>query len=164
MRKSVGLLLVIGILVGLMVSVFIGLLLFNRAPLLQPPGLFARLHIYVTQNVAQTEENAFLPELTIPTYSHPSDEIYLALLDSGRSLGWKLVDEDRTQLRIKWEVTTAYLRFTDDVSAQVTSSHDPGEFRLFVRSRSRIGKADFAANARHIQDLLNAIQSRLGSE
>jgi len=53
-------------------------------------------------------------------------------------------------------VSTPIIGFKDDVEISVVA--DAQQSYLIATSRSRVGKADFAANSHHLQQLLMAIE------
>ena len=55
--------------------------------------------------------------------------------------------------------TTLVWRFEDDVTVKVT--REAGRTRVSVRSKSRLGRADFGQNARNVRELLAALDARL---
>jgi uncharacterized protein (DUF1499 family) len=129
-------------------------LLLAAPPLLDPPGWWPRLRIYLTSNVAETARGHALPELRLAVFDAPPEQLRERVLREMRELGWRQVREDGR--RVRAEVVTPLLRFTDDVEARVEPFRQGSV--LHLRAASRVGKADFAANQRHLQDLLEALQ------
>jgi uncharacterized protein (DUF1499 family) len=135
-----------------------GALLLNRPPWLEPPGLWARLVLYLTTNVAETRIDHERPELRpmeLPMAQPAAREL---VLDAMQSLGWRNVRAEDGALRA--EVVTALLRFTDDVSVRLEPI--PQGVRVQVRSASRVGRGDLAANTRHVLDLYAALAAEGG--
>ncbi|MDJ0806133.1 MAG: DUF1499 domain-containing protein [Gammaproteobacteria bacterium] len=130
-----------------------GALLANRPPLLDPPGPLARLQLYLTTNVAQTELEPALHELRpLPlklTRDAAIDQVMIAM----RELGWTEIN--RTGDRVRAVVSSRWLKFKDDVEVWLESREDA--VLVQARSASRVGKGDLAANARHILDLFDAL-------
>lgn len=126
-------------------------LLMNRPPLGDPPGVLARLGVYLTRNVAETGPDAVLPELG-PVYLDGEPRGLLSgIADACRSLGWEDVTVDETARRVTGTVRTRMLRFSDDVVVTLLPAGSGFEAR--VRSISRLGRGDLGANARHVMDL-----------
>lgn len=154
---------VFAICVAMILAALFALLLFNRAPLWRAPGPLARLAVYLTQNVAQTQPDATFPELVTPRYQTSATQLFAAAVQAGNELGWQVVQQDAESGVVKWEVITPVLRFTDDVELQIGEPEGVW-LSVNIRSQARLGRADFAANARHVQDLNDAIKARLDSQ
>jgi len=151
-------LLILGLLLlpVLLVAIAIGL---NRPPLFHAPGPSARLAVYLRENVAVTADQHPHAELITPTYLVSSSQLKGALRQAMVHLNWRLVEQDDGVIRA--EVTTPLLHFVDDVEARVEAID--GGSRLHLRSASRVGRADFAANQRHLLDLLERLSVALTS-
>lgn len=132
----------------------LGAIALNHPPLLDPPGWWPRLRIYLTANVAETARGHAWPELRLAVFDAPPAQLRPRVMREMRQLGWRQVREDGRSLRA--EVVTPLLRFTDDVEARVEPFREGSV--LHLRSASRLGKADFAANQRHLLDLLEVLQ------
>jgi len=130
-----------------------GALVLNRPPWLAPPGPWARLALYLTTNVAETRVDHERPELRPIELPLDLASARALVLDAMRGLGWRNVRADGDTLRA--EVVTSLLRFTDDVSVGLEPV--PQGVRVQVRSASRIGRGDLAANTRHVLDLYAAL-------
>lgn len=70
---------------------------------------------------------------------------------------WELAGEGTGSVGIQLQAvhTTRVLRFKDDVTIRVR--REGAGARVGVRSKSRLGKADFGQNARNIRELLEAL-------
>ena len=121
----------------------------NKLPWKEPPGVWTRLTIYLSQNVAETSENALLPELQPRTYSRPAKPLMDELMDHIIALGWNLQSVDPDTLTLTASVQTKWLKFTDDITIRLEPV-SAKETRLHIRSASRVGTADFGANLGHI--------------
>lgn len=148
------------VLIGLPVLLLAAGLVANRAPLLDPPGPVQRMRAYLTANVAETAPDAPFPELRAPLFNASPEVLIRAVETASHRLGWRLGAVDRAQGTLTAVVTTALWRFKDDVEIRVLPAPEGGAM-LQVRSASRVGKADLGANARHILDLLEAVQDEL---
>lgn len=135
-----------------------GALLLNRPPWLAPPGPWSRLALYLTTNVAETRAGHRRPELRPMELPLAGESARERVLEAMRSLGWRNVRAEGPALRA--EVVTALLRFTDDVSVRLEPS--PQGVRVQVRSASRVGRGDLAANTRHVRDLYAALAAGEG--
>ncbi len=131
----------------------------NRPPLLDPPGVWVRLKTYLTTHLAETDAASPYPELRPRHYPVSARDLYAALRAALADLGWQITVQDAAQGRVEAVVTSALWRFKDDVSARVVGAE--GGAALQVRSRSRIGRGDLAANTRHVLDLYAVLERRL---
>lgn len=130
-------------------------LLRNGVPISAPPGTLRRISAYLSTNVAETKDDHPFPELRTRYFDVDAESLFARVGAAMDILGWtRFADADARILRA--EVRTPLLRFTDDLSAEVIRS---GERRakLRVRSSSRVGRADFGANAGHILRLYDAL-------
>jgi len=135
----------------------LGTLLKQDLPLLDPPGLWARLQVYLGRNVAETAPDTPFWELA-PVYIQGDPELILADIRSAcRQLGWRVIPTDGSDYRINVVVTSRWLQFKDDLRVQLSAAGAPN-WRLDIHSAARLGRADFGANERHILDLLAALQ------
>ena len=129
----------------------------NSANLFQSPGLYQRLAIYLTTNTAKTSDNHPLLELQTPVFKISAERLYQRVLTVAVELDWKLLANDSDNQNANFEVRSSIFSFKDDVYVQVKYIK-MNESSLYVQSSSRKGKADFAANAGHIQALINKIK------
>lgn len=153
-------LLVLVVLVVLPVLLLAGALAANRPPLLDPPGVRQRLVTYLTTNVAMTTRESPFPELELPLFEVPPATLLTAAEKACGQLGWAVSAVDAEELQLAAVVTTTLFRFRDDVAVTV-APHGEGGSALHVRSASRVGKGDLAANARHIMDLVRQVSAVL---
>ena len=146
-------------------------ILLNRPPLLDAPGIWQRLRLYLSTNVAETRPDHARGELRPRRYDRPVEELRRLTREAMIELGWSAPRE--VEGRLRTEVRTPLFRFTDDV--EVWFEPDPGRDRtgdqgehragvlVSVRSASRVGRGDFAANTRHVLDLYATLERRLAS-
>ena len=147
------------------IVLIIALTLFkNNARLFDPPGFSKRLAVYLTKNTAETRENHSFAELNMPVFPVAPDELYLAVLDSAIELGWTVLDTNDVDWTLDLMVETHFLLFKDDVKVKLRPQgcrQGIASTALEITSSSRIGSADFAANADHIQQLIKSVTLRL---
>ena len=151
------------------VSLLLSLTLFrNQAHVFTRPGLVDRLKVYLTQNSAQTAEQPLFPELRSGDFQVSTQTLYKAVQSTLLKLGWtfSLIDENHhgDEYRIHAVVTTALFKFKDDVMILIHNQrclHGSVHSVLDVHSKSRIGRADFAANAGHIQRFMQQLRLEL---
>jgi uncharacterized protein (DUF1499 family) len=127
----------------------VGALALNRAPLWQPPGALVRLQLYLTTNLAETRPDHVRPELRPLLLALPLGQVDALLREAIRRLHWQPLETQGESVRAV--AVTPLLRFKDDIEVNLQSTTD-GTL-VNVRSQSRVGKGDLAANTRHILDL-----------
>lgn len=146
---------------GGLVLLLLSTLLLNHAPLLQQPGPFKRLSIYLTRNSALTADNHDFPELRTPVFSAAPGDVYRALQDAVLELGWNVVSSNDAALQMELMVETPMLRFRDDVYVSIgpaDNGEDTALSSMNVRSHSRVGRGDFGANAGHVIALVERVK------
>jgi uncharacterized protein (DUF1499 family) len=153
-------LLYIGGVVLALAAIVVGTMLFNRAPLWKSPGPWARISAYLTTNVAETGDHPERPELRTPKYTVDGATLYRSVREAMERLGWRLVEQDPDAGRLAAVVRTPLWHFHDDVTVTILARPGGGS-GLYVRSASRVGRGDLAANTRHVLDLLDAVRDRL---
>ncbi|SEO50728.1 DUF1499 domain-containing protein [Aquisalimonas asiatica] len=138
----------------------IGTILKNRPPLMNEPGPFARAGIYLTTNSVETRSNAIRPELRPRLYDAPPDEAWAEARAVMEELGWDIVHVSEENYAIQAVAMTPLLRMKDDVYVRLHPV-DTDLSTLYFHSRSRIGRADFAANTRHFLNFRDGLERRL---
>ena len=148
----------------IVVLLVIATLFKNHAPLFDPPGLKKRLAVYLTTNIAKTADDHPFPELRTPLFDASPDQLYVAVKEAAIELGWSILDSDDIEWRLDLAAKTHFLLFVDDVKVEIKPQLcEDGVMRnaLHIHSQSRLGNADFAANADHIQQLVKVVNARL---
>ena len=125
----------------------------NRPPIWDTPGPLVRLKLYLTTNLAETRVDHALHELRPLQLELPEAEARSAILQAMERLGWREIRADTEVIR--GVVVTPLLSFKDDVEVRLRPIN--GSVLVQVRSKSRVGRGDFAANTRHIIDLLSLL-------
>jgi uncharacterized protein (DUF1499 family) len=119
-----------------------------------------RLLAWLTVNDVATGSSAAYPELLPLELDLLPEDAFAAALATARDLrGWRIVTESESERRFEAEASTPVLRFVDDLEVWVEPRADQGS-RLHVRSRSRVGRGDFGANARRIRAYLRLVAQR----
>lgn len=139
-----------------------GALVLNRLPWSDAPGPMARLAIYLSNNVAELRDDAVLPELRPRRYPVAPEALFAALERAVATLGWQVTDRQPASGELTAVVTTPLLRFKDDVEMAVEPADEGGSL-LQARAASRLGKADFGTNTRHLLDLRAALEAELAA-
>jgi uncharacterized protein (DUF1499 family) len=134
-------------------------LLANRPPLFDPPGPARRLAAYLTTNVAETRADSPFPELNPKQYAVPAGQLFEQATTAVERLGWEIAERDAGSRRLRAVVTTRLWKFRDDIAIEARAL--PGDrSTLYVRSASRVGRSDLAANTRHVLDFYGAMASQ----
>lgn len=106
---------------------------------------------------------AAYPDLKTLQAKRSIAEVYSAVHDAVRALGWKIIDE-----QVPGTVKTGYIEavdrtwifgFTDDVAIRVTGSAKSA--KIDVRSSSRFGRHDLGRNANRIRKFVAEVKTRL---
>lgn len=129
----------------------------NQANLFQEPGLYPRLTTYLTTNIAETADDHPFAELRTPVFNVDAEKLYQRVLYVAAESGWNVLAHDSDNQSANFVVRTPVFLFEDDIFIQVKFvSMD--ESSLYIRSSSRSGRADLAANSGHIQTLIRMIK------
>ena len=150
--------------IAIVVLLVAATLLKNHARLFDTPGFKKRLAVYLTTNIAETADDHPFPELRTPMFSTGPDELYIAVKDAAIGLGWAITDSDDTEWRLHLVAKTRLFLFMDDVHVEIKPlgcRDGITTTALHIRSRSRVGRGDFAANAGHVQKLVDEVNKRL---
>ncbi|MGI8670363.1 MAG: DUF1499 domain-containing protein [Aridibacter sp.] len=96
----------------------------------------------------------------IETVKNAVQEIIPTLSTYGSN--WKIAGETETEneLFIKAEVPVIF--FTDDLEVKIKKADNLHEIQVDAVSKSRIGNSDFGENARHVRQILNALDEKFG--
>ncbi len=145
----------------ILILCLLGILLFtlykNDANLFQAPGFSKRLTTFLTTNTAVTDNNHEFEELRMPIFDMPADVLYQQVILAGGQLGWQVADSDFDKQKIYFIVLSSIFLFKDDVFVQAQSIA-MNQSSLYIQSSSRLGRADIAANAGHIQALIKKLK------
>ncbi len=144
---------IILLLFTLPIMLALGAILGNGVALSEAPGVKERMSVFLTGNVAELSPGHTFPELRNPEYHWSAAELERRATQAVTELGW-LLEPEKDGLHAV--VITPLIGFKDDVLIHAESLSD-GRSRLHVRSSSRVGKADFAANLRHVNELIAKI-------
>lgn len=152
-------LLVLGLLCIPLVLVM-GAFIQNDLPWNDPPGVFKRLHQYITTNVAETTAGSTYPELILREYDFPAEELFKMLRVSVNKLGWEITGHGDEKYSIMAVVTTPLRGYKDDVLVRLLPISE-NRNHLYIRSSSREGHGDLGTNTRHILDLYQQLELQM---
>lgn len=156
--------LVIVLFLVMVVIIITATLIKNQARFFEPPGIAERLHVYLSQHTAATSDNHPFPELLTPVFNVGAERLFSVVMQVADDLGWQVQESDNENLKATLVITTPIFRFKDDLVVQVNllnSQFNAEESSLYLHSSSRQGQADFAANAGHIQTLVQRVRQKL---
>ncbi|MEE4350486.1 MAG: DUF1499 domain-containing protein [Pacificimonas sp.] len=86
------------------------------------------------------------------------DEAYDLALTLAQESGWRVIARDPAAGQFEAVATTRLLRFRDDVVVRVRG--DEASAQVDMRSRSRVGRSDFGANAKRIDRFLTSLAAK----
>ena len=129
----------------------------NDANLFQAPGFTQRLSVFLSSNTAATKDDHEFEELRTPVYKMSAEALYKRVILAGSKLGWQVAASDSDNQNANFVVLSPVFLYKDDVFVQVKFI-DIDKSSLCIKSSSRKGRADLAANAGHIQVLLRGIK------
>ena len=90
-------------------------------------------------------------------FSRSPDAVRAAALRAFARLGWPARLGENGAIAAVW--TSRIFRFRDDIGVEISA--EKPRCRVLVRSASRVGRHDFGQNARHIRELLGALETEL---
>jgi uncharacterized protein (DUF1499 family) len=122
-----------------------------------------RLQAWFTVNDVTTGSSPAYPHLQPLVLDQPPDEAFALALATAHDLrGWRIVNVSPKERRFEAEASTPVLPFVDDLDIWIEPRRNDSS-RVQVRSRSRVGRGDFGANARRIRNYLRRVAQRVSS-
>ncbi|NIR45135.1 MAG: DUF1499 domain-containing protein [Gemmatimonadetes bacterium] len=122
----------------------------------------SRLIKALTENSAQTSEDAEDPRLRGRTYMVPFARVWDEVIEMIRERPrWNLVRANEDKGLIGAEATTPVFRFVDDVRLKIRLDAN-ALTRVDMWSQSRVGNADLGVNTRRIGKFFRDLDRRLG--
>jgi len=107
--------------------------------------------------VSQSQIKAY-PDILPVLFDDPPGRVFDKALAVARSMGWRIIDANKSAGRIEAVAHTFWFHFEDDIVIRIERSGP--RTRLDVRSVSRVGKNDMGANAGRIRKFLRAMGRR----
>lgn len=102
------------------------------------------------------------PEIAPLIVARPPSTVHDAARGLMRAEGWRVVGDHPAEGRLEAVATTSWLRFRDDVVVRLAAV--PSGTRVDMRSKSRVGRRDFGANARRVRTFLARLRQSLAVE
>jgi len=112
--------------------------------------------IVYTAEVARLQKSAY-PDIAPLTLDLTPDRALVLAVDQATRMGWTIVNIDAAQGRLEATDRTLWYGFTDDIVVRV-SADEGGGARIDIRSKSRVGRGDFGANAKRVRKYLAAVK------
>jgi len=123
----------------------------------QPPVFFKAPPEVPTYNAAKNRalQEANYPDIQNLSAAWPVDEAFARVLTVIRRREWSIAGIEEPRHRVQAVSVTPLLRFRDDVIIEVrapAAGSGPGTRSVIaMRSKSRLGRSDFGANAKRIR-------------
>ena len=118
------------------------------------------LRAMLTQNKVITGKTSGYPDIQPLRVKQKPSEVFSAVEKVASSQGnWRNIEADQENHKLTAEAVTRLLKFVDDVEIWLTE--EDGETVVWMKSQSRVGKADFGANAKRIRNFLAELESAL---
>lgn len=103
------------------------------------------------------QQRAAYPDIA-PLYLQVSpDAAYDEAITIARRLGWRIVNDKKTQGHIEAVDTTFWFGFKDDIVIRIEKANIGS--RIDIRSVSRVGRSDLGTNAERIRRFLKEMQA-----
>jgi uncharacterized protein (DUF1499 family) len=120
-------------------------------------------------NIVETGRTPEYPDLLPRSFRAEPERVFDAALHAVHRLSrWTLIASRPEAGEIQAEVRTWVLRFVDDVRIQVEPTkaglNTHASTMVWVRSASRVGRADFGQNARNVREFYEALDRQLNNE
>lgn len=108
---------------------------------------------------------AAYPDIKPLLVARPLTDVYTAVRETVKGLGWKVIDEQSPGVAktgyIEAVDRTFIFGFTDDVAIRITGSAKAA--RVDIRSSSRFGEHDLGRNAHRIRRFITEVKERLAA-
>ncbi len=123
----------------------------------------AAAHAYGGPELAAKQRYGY-PDLGPFMVQVGQDETFDRALKVAQSMGWDIVDTDKTTGRIEASESTFWYGFTDDIVIRIMAAGDGPEYgsRIDIRCLSRWGRSDLGVNAKRIRAYMEAIEAEFG--
>ncbi len=80
---------------------------------------------------------------------------------ASRQANWEIVESNPVRRSIEAVATSKFFKFKDDVVIEIRPGEKEQQIEIHMRSKSRIGRADFGTNHLRIKKFFNEIYSSL---
>ena len=121
---------------------------------LEPPNfeILAKERIgkYTYPHDAPAKQASLYPDLQpFPLPAVAKGEAFSRIEKTVLEMGWQLKNKDREKSKLEAVAVTRILRFRDDIVIELRERK--GGWAVHMRSKSRLGRDDFGANAKRIR-------------
>ena len=118
--------------------------------------------IWPAINDVETGKTAEYPELKPYHSKLPLEAVFWVAARTAKTMPlWTITNIQKSEGLIQAEATTPSMGFVDDVTINVDRVKDSDQVVVNLRSKSRVGKSDFGANARRIKAFLARLETNL---
>ncbi|HUN48734.1 MAG TPA: DUF1499 domain-containing protein [Stellaceae bacterium] len=107
--------------------------------------------------VARLQKSAY-PDIAPLTLALTPDRALVLAVAQANRMGWTIINIDAAHGRLEATDRTLWYGFTDDIVVRVAADEGSGGARIDIRSKSRVGRGDFGANARRVRNYLAAVK------
>nr|WP_067288329.1 DUF1499 domain-containing protein [Marinobacterium profundum] len=111
--------------------------------------------VYGGPEIAAEQRKAY-PDIAPIQSSKPASEAFAEALRVAKAMGWEIVAQDPSEMRLEATARTSVYGFMDDVVVVVTPVDSAS--RVDIRSVSRIGRGDRGVNAARIRAFIKAFE------
>lgn len=115
---------------------------------------------YDGKEAADGQRSAY-PDIRPVVLKMPPRQAFERARDAAEGMGWDMVSADPSAGRIEAVATSFWFGFKDDVVIRVAAAD--GGTRIDVRSKSRVGRSDFGANANRVRAYLDKLRGQAAS-
>ncbi len=113
---------------------------------------------YAGPETAAQQKEAY-PGLITKQYSQNTNQVFDAALVSANTMGWEIVNSDKTRGIIEATAITQWFGFKDDVIIRIRENGQVSN--VDMRSKSRVGKSDLGKNAERINEFFADLDNNL---
>lgn len=119
----------------------------------------------LTVNDVATGESRAYPDIQPVDYDLSPEAVFDGVKRAAEAMkGWRNIEttEGDDEWELSAEAVTSLFKFVDDVTIRVSESGLNGRTRVWMRSKSRVGRGDFGANAKRIRAFIRQLNRELG--
>lgn len=108
------------------------------------------------KSFAELQRSGYPDLQPLQTKRSQGDAFRIVLQEAKLMSGWEIEKSDESKNWIEAVAVTSLLRFKDDIVIEIREGRDGSE--IHMRSRSRVGRSDFGANAKRIREFFSRLQ------
>lgn len=135
--------------------------------ILQAVVIFIIGRVFYPDNIAETSADGGTKELRTRTYRTDVNTAKKAVKEIVPTLStygsnWKIVSEKDGEDSATIKAEIPVIMFTDDLEIIIKRIGINGGVEVNAVSKSRVGQSDFGENARHVRQILTALDKKFG--